>query len=150
MGPKLALIWGQTTLPKSVRRRDVNDPGGKEAGVIEAADIREWRTHDVLDSTGHKIGALEGVYVDTGSDEPAMATVQVGLPIRHRLVFVPLGAAVVGPGYLRVGYAKAQVRKAPAIGTDDILPTEDEMAIFDYYGLTYQPGAGGERRLARR
>ena len=26
----------------------------------------------------------------------------------------------------------------------------DEEAIFKYYGFTYQPGAGGERRLARR
>ena len=26
----------------------------------------------------------------------------------------------------------------------------DEEAIFKHYGLTYEPGAGGERRLARR
>ena len=61
--------------------------------MIQAADLREWRTCDVIDSSGHKIGSLEAVYVDTSTDEPAMATVRVGLPARHRLVFVPLDVA---------------------------------------------------------
>ncbi|MEY9964724.1 hypothetical protein ABIA33_002766 [Streptacidiphilus sp. MAP12-16] len=118
--------------------------------MIEVGDIREWRTHDVVDLDGHKIGTLEAVYVDTRSDEPAVATVRVGLPTRHRLVFVPLDRAVVGPGYVKVGYAKALVKDAPSIGTDDVLPAEDEEAIFTHYKLPYQPSSGGERKLARR
>jgi hypothetical protein len=74
----------------------------------------------------------------------------VGLPTRHRLVFVPLDHATVGPGYLKVGYDKRQVKDAPAIGTDGELPAGDEEAIFKHYGLTYQPGADGARLLARR
>jgi Flp pilus assembly protein TadB len=30
--------------------------------MFEAADIREWRGHDVIDPDGHKIGELEAVY----------------------------------------------------------------------------------------
>jgi hypothetical protein len=56
----------------------------------------------------------------------------------------------VGPGYLKVCYDKKQVREAPSIGTDGELPAGDEEAIFTHYGLTYQPGAGGARLLARR
>ncbi|MGW0391078.1 PRC-barrel domain-containing protein [Streptomyces sp. NPDC003042] len=118
--------------------------------MIQIADIREWRTHDVVDSAGHKIGVLEAVYVDTSTDQPAMATVQVGLPTRHHLVFVPLNGAIVGPGYVKVDYDKSLVKKSPAIGTDDVLPAEDEAAVFAHYGLPYQPGANGERQLARR
>ncbi|WP_406289411.1 PRC-barrel domain-containing protein [Embleya sp. NBC_00896] len=118
--------------------------------MIEAADIREWRTHDVVDPGGHRIGTLEAVYVDTSTDEPAMATVQVGLPTRHRLVFVPLDGAVVGPGYVKVAYDKALVKKSPAIGTDDVLPAQDEEAVFHHYDIAYSPGAHGERQLARR
>ncbi|MDQ1012818.1 hypothetical protein QFZ82_007303 [Streptomyces sp. V4I23] len=118
--------------------------------MIQIADIREWRNHNVVDPGGHKIGALEAIYVDTSTDEPAMATVQIGLPTRQRLVFVPLDGAVVGPGYVKVGYDKALVKKCPAIGTDDVLPAEDEPAVFAHYGLTYRPGANGERQLARR
>ncbi|MEV0638357.1 PRC-barrel domain-containing protein [Streptomyces sp. NPDC050619] len=118
--------------------------------MIRAADIREWRNHDVVDTKQHKIGTLEAIYVHTTTDEPAVATVRTGLPTRQRLVFVPLEEAVLGPGYVQVPYAKGQVRKAPSIGTDDVLPAEREEAIFQHYGMTYRPGSGGERRLARR
>ena len=118
--------------------------------MFEAGDIREWRGQHVVDSDDHKIGTLESVYVDTGTDQAAFATVTVGLPTRHRLVFVPLTGATVGPGYLKVSYPKRQVRSAPSIGTDGELPAGDEEAIFRHYDLAYQPGSGGERRLARR
>jgi hypothetical protein len=118
--------------------------------MFEASNIREWRDHDVIDVEGHKIGELEAVYVDTVSDLPSFGTVTVGLPTRHRLVFVPLDHATVGPGYVKVAYDKKQVKDAPSIGTDGELPAGDEEAIFKHYGLAYQPGADGERRLARR
>ncbi|EYT79515.1 MULTISPECIES: PRC-barrel domain-containing protein [unclassified Streptomyces] len=118
--------------------------------MIRSADLREWRNHDVVDQEGHKIGALEAVYVDTSTDEPAMVTVRAGLPTRQRLFFVPVDDAVVGPDYLKVAQPKGLVKKAPSIGTDDVLPAEQEAAIFQHYDLPYRPGAGGERRLARR
>ncbi|MER7403452.1 PRC-barrel domain-containing protein [Streptomyces sp. NPDC000070] len=118
--------------------------------MIRSADIREWRDQDVVDPKQRKIGMLEAVYVDTATDEPAVATVRTGLPTRRRLIFVPLDDAVVGPGYVKVSYARGHVRKAPSIGTDDVLPAEQEEEIFQHYGMTYRPGAAGERRLARR
>ena len=118
--------------------------------MVGVGDIREWRGQDVVNGGGHKIGTLESVYVDTGTDEPAFATVTVGLPTRHRLVFVPLAGATVGPGYLKVTYDKGLVKGAPSIDTDGVLPAGDEEAIFKHYDLIYEPGAGGERRLARR
>jgi PRC-barrel domain len=118
--------------------------------VFEAADIREWRGHDVVDAKGHKIGALEAVYVDTGTDLASFGTVKVGTPTRHRLVFVPLDQATVGPEYVKVCYGKKQVKDAPSIGTGGELPAGDEEAIFKRYGLTYEPGADDARRLARR
>ncbi|UUU26867.1 PRC-barrel domain-containing protein [Streptomyces sp. DSM 40750] len=118
--------------------------------MIHPADIREWRNHDVVDPKQRKIGMLEAIYVDTTTDEPAVATVRTGLPTRQRLVFVPLDEAVLGPGYVKVSYDKGQVRKAPSIGTDDVLPAEQEEEIFRHYGMTYRPGVGGERQLARR
>jgi PRC-barrel domain len=122
----------------------------KKVGVFEAGDIREWRGHDVVDSGGHKIGELEAVYVDTSTDLPAFATVKVGMPTRHRLVFVPLAQATVGPGYLKVAHDRKQVKNSPSISTDGELPSAGEEAIFKHYGLTYQAGTSGERQLARR
>lgn len=118
--------------------------------MFEASDIREWRGHDVVDPDGHKIGVLESVYVDTGTDEPFFATVTVGLPTRRRLVFVPLPGATVGPGYLKVTHSRSTVRTAPSIDTDGELHATGEPDVFAHYELPYTPGAGGERRLARR
>jgi hypothetical protein len=118
--------------------------------MIRSADIREWRNRDVVDPKGRKIGQLEAIYVDTATDEPAMATVRTGLPTRHRLVFVPLDDVILGPGYVKTTYDKKIVRKAPWVGTDDILPAGREEAIFQHYGMPYRPGASGERQLARR
>jgi hypothetical protein len=118
--------------------------------MFEAENIRDWRDHDVLDPDGHKIGVLEAVYVDTGTDLPSFATVRIGMVGRHRLVFVPLDRATVGPGYVKVTYGKKQVKDAPSIETDGELPAEAEEEVFKHYGLAYQPGPGGERRLGRR
>ncbi|MFE9440402.1 PRC-barrel domain-containing protein [Streptomyces sp. NPDC006602] len=118
--------------------------------MIRSAEIREWRNHDVVDLRGHKIGMLEAIYVDTTTDEPAVATVRTGLPSRRRLVFVPLDEAVLGPDYVKVSHPRGEVRKAPSIGTDDVLPAEREEEIFQHYGMTYQPGPHGERQLARQ
>ncbi|SEO06387.1 PRC-barrel domain-containing protein [Actinacidiphila rubida] len=118
--------------------------------MIHPADLREWRDYAVVDDDGHKIGVLEAVYVDTATDQPSMATVRTGLPTRYRLVFVPVGEVVAGPDYIRVPYTKELVKSAPSIGTDDVLPMEEEEAIFQHYGLTYKPGADGVRQLARR
>src|SRR5579864_2587885 len=113
---------------------------GRKAGVFEAANIREWRGHDVVDAHDHKIGELEAIYVDTGTDLPSFGTVKVGMVGRHRLVFVPLDRATVGPGYLKVAFGKKQVKDAPSIETDGELMAADEEAVFKHYGLTYQPG----------
>jgi hypothetical protein len=51
---------------------------------------------------------------------------------------------------VQVAYDKKLVKEAPSIGTDGELPATEEEAVFTHYGLDYAPGAGGERRLARR
>ena len=118
--------------------------------MFEADDIRDWRGHDVVDPGGGKIGQLEAVYVDTGTDAPSFGTVRVGLPTQRRLVFVPLEGATVGPGYLRVTFDKKTVKDAPSIDVDGELLAADEEPVFTHYGLTYTSGSSGERRLGRR
>ncbi|WP_030544827.1 PRC-barrel domain-containing protein [Streptomyces albus] len=117
--------------------------------MFEAENIRDWRGHAVVDSEGSRIGELESIYVDTSSDQPAFATVFVGLPTRRRLAFVPLDGATVGPGHVKVRVLKRQVKSAPSIDRDGELPAEEEAAVFAHYERPYQHGSG-ERRLARR
>jgi len=117
--------------------------------MFEAADIREYRGHKVVDPDGDKIGDLEAVYVDTATDVPAFGTVSLGgLLGGRRLAFVPFDGATVGPDYLKVAYSRSRVKEAPSIDTDGELLAEDEPAVFAHYGL--DAGIGGGRRLARR
>jgi hypothetical protein len=118
--------------------------------MFEAENIRDWRNHDVIDPDGRKLGELEAVYVDTSTDEPAFASVRTGMLRRRRLTFVPLDRATVSPGKMRVAYSRGQVKAAFSIDTDGELAAEDEAGLFQHYGLPYQQGVGGGRRLARR
>lgn len=118
--------------------------------MFEADNLRDWRDHDVVDPDGNKIGRLEAIYVDTGNDLPVFVSVKTGMIGRHRLTFVPLAGATVAPDHVRVAYPKKQVKDAFEIDTDGELGSTDEPGLFEHYGLAYQPGASGERHLARR
>lgn len=118
--------------------------------MFPAENIRDWRGQDVVDEAGSKIGTLESVYFDTASDEPAFAAVQIGIVGRHRLTFVPLAGAVVSPSAVKVTVNKKQAKDAPTIETDGELTADEEPGVFSHYGLAYEPGQTGERRLGRR
>ena len=116
--------------------------------MFPAENLRDWVGMKVIDPADKTIGSLEAVYVDTTTDEPAFLTGKVGMLGRQRLVFVPAFGATVTPKAVRVRYAKALAREAPAIDADGELPAADEPAVFAHYDLDY--GTGAERRLARR
>lgn len=118
--------------------------------MFEAENIRDWRGHAVVDESGDRVGELESVYVDTATDAPSFAAVKTGFIGRQRLIFVPLAGATVAPGFVRVRSDKKTIKSSPSIDTDGELVAELEPDVFKHYGLDYQPGAGGERRLARR
>lgn len=118
--------------------------------MFEAANIRDWIGLPVVDETEDKIGTLESIYFDTSSDVPSFAAVQVGILGRTRLVFVPLDGALVAPKHLKVQFDKKLAKEAPSIETDGELEAAREPAVFEHYGLVYQTGAAGERRLGRR
>lgn len=118
--------------------------------MFPAENIRDWRGMNVIDPDGGKIGTLESVYVDTATDQPSFGAVTIGIIGRHRIAFVPLDGAMVAPDHLRVTVSKDVVKNAPAIDTDGELTADREPDVFAHYKLAYSPGAGGERRLARR
>lgn len=118
--------------------------------MFEIEDVRDWRGLDVVDPSGSKIGSLEAIYFDTATEQPVFATVKVGLVGRHRLAFVPLTGATVAPKHLRVTVEKKLVKDAPSIDVDGELLAETEPEVYQHYGLPYQPGDSGERRLGRR
>lgn len=118
--------------------------------MIAIEDLRDWRGTAVITQDGAKIGSLEAVYFDTATQEPAFVSVRVGLPLSAKLVFVPLTDATVAPKHLRVSVDKKAARAAPFIEMDGELEADAEAAVYAHYGMPYQTGSSGERRLGRR
>jgi hypothetical protein len=100
--------------------------------VFEAASIREWCGHDVVDAEGRKIDELESVYIDTVTDlrRPAGSGPECRPSTGSCACFLTTRLWV--PGYLKVSYDKKQVKDVPSLSTNGKLP-----------------GAGGEWRPAR-
>jgi hypothetical protein len=118
--------------------------------MIEVANVADWRGKDLLDRGDARIGRLGDVYVDTETEEPLFGSVKGGVITKH-LTFVPLRGAVAAPNWLRVVVSKEQVKKAPNIAPDGELDAEQEHALYDHYGMTYEASATASgRRLAKR
>ncbi|QKS14339.1 PRC-barrel domain-containing protein [Curtobacterium sp. Csp1] len=118
--------------------------------MFEATDIRDWIGLTVVDEADDKVGTLESIYYDTATSEPAFGSVTTGLVGFQKLLFVPLVGATVAPKHLRVAFPKKLVKDAPTIPTDGELEASTEPVLYEHYGLQYQTGSGGERRLGRR
>ena len=118
--------------------------------MIPAEDIRDWAGLTVVDPEGGKIGTLEAVYFDTATEQPTFVTVKPGLIGGSKLIMVPLDGAVVAPKHLKVAVDKKLARSAPSFDADGALEAAMEPDVYAHYGMTYQRGAGGERRLGRR
>ena len=118
--------------------------------MFPAENLRDWRGEMVIDPDDNKLGDLEAVDVDTATDQPAFATVKIGIIGRHRLAFVPLDGATVLPSAVRVRYDKKTVGDAPTIELDGELEVAEEPKVFAHSNLPYASGAPRVRRLARR
>ena len=102
---------------------------------LEVTEAYEWRGRALLDAGGEKLGKIEAVYLDKGSDEPAWALIHTGL-FGRRLTFVPLaGATPVGEN---VGsrVTADRVKDAPKIEPGEELSPEREDELYRHYATT--------------
>ena len=94
----------------------------------------------IIDQDGHKIGSVDDVYLDEGTNRPQWALVKTGL-FGGRGTFVPLDQADERDGELHVPYSKDFVKDAPGIEPDTHLNPAEEAELYRYYGLNR--GGGG-------
>ena len=116
---------------------------------IPVERLADWRGAEVLDPQGDKLGKIEAVWYDAETDDPAFIAVRSGL-LGKRLQLVPLRGASVGRNHLRVAFAKADLKGAPALAADEELSAEAEESSYRFFGMDYTPVGTGARRLARR
>jgi uncharacterized protein (TIGR02271 family) len=91
---------------------------------------------NVIGTDDEKIGKVEELYLDTGSNQPEWISVTTGLFGSHRSL-VPLAEASDEGGDLRIPYSKDQVKEAPHYDPDQHLSEEEEADLFRHYGMSY-------------
>jgi hypothetical protein len=124
-------------------------PGAAD-GVVAAESVADWKTQEVVDLEGQKLGKLEDVFYDVDSDAPVFVTVKTGGLVGRKLIMVPIAGATVRPDAFRINFRKSEVKDAPTYDPDLELTTDQEAGAYQHYGLAYEESPRGTRRLARR
>jgi len=99
-------------------------------------NILQYRGQDLADRDGDKIGKVEEIYLDTETDQPEWALVNMGL-FGTKSTFVPIRDASESGGQLRVPFEKEQVKGAPNIDAGGELSQSEEAELYRYYGMDY-------------
>jgi len=87
----------------------------------------------VVDSSGSKVGTVSDVYLDNQSDQPEWLAVSTGM-FGTKVSFVPLADASITGDDLMVAHSKDRIKDAPRAEADGQLSTDEESALYAYYG----------------
>jgi stress response protein YsnF len=119
--------------------------------AIDINDPRRLQKAAVVGGDGTKLGTVGAVYYDNNTDRPAWVAVRTGLFGTH-VSLVPLAAAELRGEELHVPFDKQRLRTAPHHDPGRELSPQDEIDLFDHYGLPYDDptrrppqGTTGER-----
>jgi sporulation protein YlmC with PRC-barrel domain len=111
-------------------------------------EVMSWQGKTIVDGEGHKIGTIEGIYLDRHTGEPAWAAVKTGLfGTKHS--FVPISEAeLTDDDRVRVPFQKDQVKNAPKVDADGELSTDQERQLYEHYGRSdYGDWKGQDRTM---
>src|SRR3954463_13915205 len=104
-----------------------------EEPMSSTMQVQEWRGAKAIDANGDKVGTIDEVYLDQGSEQPEWITVSTGL-FGTRTTFVPIGGGELTDGEVRLAYTKDQIKDAPNIDADGALSREEEQRLYQHYG----------------
>ena len=96
-------------------------------------DTQQWRGAKAVDSNGDKLGTIDEIYLDRGSNEPEWVTISTGL-FGTRTSFAPVAGADFRDGEVHLAYTKDQVKDAPNVDADGALSSEEERRLYEHFG----------------
>jgi len=98
-----------------------------------STDTQQWRGAKAVDSNGDKLGTIDEIYLDRGSNEPEWVTISTGL-FGTRTSFAPVAGADFRDGEVHLAYTKDQVKDAPNVDADGALSSEEERRLYEHFG----------------
>jgi hypothetical protein len=116
----------------------------KEAFMATTQDVvANWRGQNLIDSHDEKVGKIEDIYLDAGTDVPEWALVTTGL-FGLKQSFVPIEGATEREDGIHVPFEKATVKDAPKVDPDGALSPQEENELFRHYGRDQHSSASRE------
>jgi uncharacterized protein (TIGR02271 family) len=110
--------------------------------MIDTTNVNDLIGATVYDTTDDKVGTVGQVYVDPDTQAPLWITIKTGL-FGTSESFAPVESASFDGNIVTLPYEKAFVKDAPRISDDGTLSSEEESALYAYYGN----GAAGTGRV---
>jgi uncharacterized protein (TIGR02271 family) len=96
-------------------------------------DVLALRGQELRGSDGEKLGTIEEIYLDTGTDQPEWALVTTGM-FGTKQSFVPLEGMRQEGDTVTVPYDKATVKDSPKVDPDGALSEREEEELYRHYG----------------
>jgi hypothetical protein len=118
------------------------DEAAKPAPQPSLDDVKAWEGYRVDDMTGQGVARVEGVFVDTESNEPAWVLVKLGR--FGKTVPISIRECAAAAGRVWTPHDREVIRNAPAVDPGMPLNREQEKLVLDYYGIPDTVGRGAE------
>lgn len=118
-----------------------------------SVNVKDLLTATAYDNNGDKVGDVNEVFVDDSSGQPTFVDVNHGLfGISNSLV--PLRGHSLDGDNLTLAYAKERIKGAPDFDADKPLTPEQQIEIYQHYGVSESSHVdgytGGERPREER
>jgi uncharacterized protein (TIGR02271 family) len=101
--------------------------------TIDTVRLDDMRGAPVYDSRGEKIGSVDEIFYDTGSNRPEWIGIGTGF-FGTKRVLVPVEGASLRDDGICVAYGKDQVKDSPDVDGDEI-SSETERTLYRHYGI---------------
>ncbi|HET7574669.1 MAG TPA: hypothetical protein VFJ99_06090 [Solirubrobacterales bacterium] len=109
-----------------------------------ASEALGWLGAELAELGGAPIGQVQGLYVDSDSEEPAWLVARLGRRRRARVVAVPFANCAGAPFGVWVAQEAEAIHSAPVVDPTRPLRREHELAICSHFGIGEAVGRAAE------
>jgi hypothetical protein len=119
-----------------------------EASRPTTSEALGWLGAGLAELGGSPVGQVQGLYVDSDSEEPTWLVARLGRRRRARVVAVPFANCAGAPFGVWVAQEAAAIQSAPVVDPTRPLRREHELAICAHFGIG--EGVGRAAQVAGR
>jgi hypothetical protein len=119
------------------------------AGRVPAPTLEDallWIGLRVDDWSGHSLGKVSGIHVDSESRDPKWVIVRMGRFAGEAAL--PFAHVAEAGGRLWAAYEREDMRRSPKLSSDQPLSGRQELQLCEHYGMGI--GAGRAAELVKR